>query len=88
MRSPPLAHSNKRQASLFGRAFWEELAVYGILVGAYLLFVLKALDRPLADLFHARRALYAAAALVLILFQGIALDLLTSLLVRIFRRRP
>ena len=81
-----MAHSNK-QASLFGKAFWEELAVYGILVGAYLLFVLKTLDRPLAGLFHAHRLYYAAVALLLILFQGIALDLLTTVLVRIFRRR-
>lgn len=83
-----MAHSNKTSASLFGKAFWEELAVYGILVGAYLLLVLKALDRPLAGLFHAHRVLYAAAALLLILFQGVALDLLTTLLVRVFRRRP
>lgn len=81
-------NSNKRQVPLFGKAFWEELAVYAILVGAYLFFVLKTLDRPLAGLFHAHRAYYAGAALLLILFQGIALDLLTTLLVRIFRRRP
>ena len=83
-----MAHSNKRQEPIFGRAFWEELAVYGVLVGAYLLFVLTALDRPLASLFHAHRLVYAAAALLLILFQGIALDLLTKILVRFFRRRP
>ena len=79
--------TNKRPEPLFGRAFWEELAVYGVLVGAYLLLVLKALDRPLAALFHTHRLLYAVAALLLILFQGIALDLLTTLLVRVFRRR-
>jgi len=81
-----LAHSNKRQESLFGKAFWEELAVYAILVGAYLLLVLKMLDRPLADLFREHRVAYAFAALFLILFQGIALDLLTSFLVRVFRK--
>ena len=83
-----MAHSSKRPEPIFGRAFWEELAVYGVLVGAYLLFVLRALDRPLASLFHAHRLVYAAAALLLILFQGIAFDLLTTLLVRFFRRRP
>ncbi|MGH9443460.1 MAG: hypothetical protein ACRD16_14430 [Thermoanaerobaculia bacterium] len=79
--------TNKRPTPLFGRAFWEELVVYGSLVGAYLFLVLKTLDRPLADLFHAHRTLYAFLALLLILFQGIALDLLTSFLVRVFRSR-
>ena len=82
-----MAHSNKGQVSLFGREFWEELVVYSVLVGAYLLLVLKTLDRPLAELFRSHRALYAAAALLLILVQGIALDRLTSLLVRLFRKK-
>ena len=82
-----MAHSNKWQESLFGKAFWEELVVYAILVGAYLLLVLKTLDRPLADLFRTHPVAYAFAALLLVLVQGIALDLLTSFLVGIFRKR-
>ena len=81
-----MAHSNKRDAPLFGKPFWEELVVYGVLVAAYLLLVLRTLDRPLAVLFRSHRVVYAFAALLLILCQGIALDLLTSFLVRLFRK--
>jgi hypothetical protein len=75
------------EKEVFGRAFWAELAVYAVLVGAYLLFVLKTLDRPLAGLFHDHRVVYAFAALFLVLFQGAALDWLTSLLIRFFGAR-
>ena len=78
--------SRRRIAPIFGRAFWQELAVYALLVAGYVLLVLRLLDRPLAELFRRERGAYAAAALLLILVQGVALEALTGILLRFFRR--
>ena len=75
-----------REKPIFGAAFWQELAVYAVLVGAYLLLVLRGLDAPLAELFQSRRTLYAVLALALILIQGVVLEALTGFLLRLFRR--
>ncbi len=77
----------RRPPPIFGAAFWLEFAVYGFLVAGYLLLVLRLLDRPLAELFRRERNAYAAAALLLMLAQGVALEALTGFLVRVFRRR-
>jgi uncharacterized membrane protein YqhA len=74
-------------AEVQGASFWLELAVYAALIVGYLLLVLKTLDRPLAGLYEQHRVEYAVAALMLILLQGIALELLTKILVGFFGRR-
>jgi hypothetical protein len=84
MRSP---REPERRAPLLGRAFWGELAVYAVLVGLYVAFVLTALDAPIARLYRGHRAVYAALALALVLLQGTGLDWLTGFLLRLFRRR-
>lgn len=56
-------------------------------MAGYVFLVLRLLDRPLAELFRRERSAYAAAALLLILAQGVALEALTGLLLRFFRRR-
>jgi hypothetical protein len=73
-------------APVEGSTFWLELLVYAVLIVGYLLLVLKTLDRPLARLFLEHRGQYALAALLLILLQGIVLELLTKILVGLFRR--
>ncbi len=77
-----------KDAPVEGSTFWWELAVYAVLIVGYLLLVLKTLDVPLAWLYERHRAQYAIVALLLILLQGIALELLTKILVGLFRKRP
>lgn len=68
-----------------GSTFWLELVVYSALIVGYLLLVLKTLDRPIARLYEEHRVSYAFAAVLLILLQGIVLELLTKILVGLFR---
>ena len=68
-----------------GSTFWLEIVVYSALIVGYLLLVLKTLDRPIARLYEQHRVSYAFAAVLLILLQGIVLELLTKILVGIFR---
>ena len=63
------------------RNFVIELIVYAILVVAYFLIVLRWLGEPLVQVFHENPALYAPIALGLIVFQGVALEAITSFLV-------
>ena len=73
--------------SLRSATFWLELVVYAALIVGYLYLVLQTLDRPLARMFENHRAEYAVVALVLILLQGAALEILTKVLVGLFSRR-
>lgn len=65
---------------------WLELVVYSALIVGYLFLVLKTLDRPLAIMFERHRVTYAFTAILLILLQGVVLELLTKILVGLFRR--
>jgi hypothetical protein len=71
---------------LDGSRMWLELAVYSALIVGYLLLVLRTLDRPLAVMYGRHRVTYAFTAILLILLQGIVLELLTKVLVGLFRR--
>jgi hypothetical protein len=62
-----------------------ELLVYSALVLGYFFLVLHFLGNWLHGLYVNNRQLYAWAALGLILGQGIVLELLTTLLVRLVR---
>jgi len=64
------------------RGFVVELAVYAALVVAYFLLVLRLLGEPLNRLFHSSLPIYALAALGLIVVQAVALESLTSFLLR------
>jgi uncharacterized membrane protein YqhA len=75
------------EAEIQGSRFWLEIAVYALLMVGYLLLVLKTLDGPLARLYQLHRVEYAIAALMLILLQGIVLELLTKVLVGFFGKR-
>jgi hypothetical protein len=63
-----------------------EIGVYAVLVAGYLLVVLKALEPILLDSARHNLVLYAALAVVLMLGQGLVLEVLTSLLVGFFAR--
>jgi hypothetical protein len=63
------------------RNFVIEVLIYGALVVGYFVLVLRLLGEPLKKLFADNLTLYAFAALMLIVVQGAALELLTSFLV-------
>jgi hypothetical protein len=56
------------------------LIVYGVLVAAYSVIVLRLLGKPLAQLFHSNLGVFAFVSLALIVAQGVLLDALTSFL--------
>ncbi len=63
-----------------------EIAVYSVMVAAYLLIVLRALGPVLLDTEQHHRVLYGVLSVLLMLGQGVLLEFLTSLLVGRFRR--
>ena len=71
---------NKREMRVLLRNFLVELIVYGFLVAAYSIVVLRLLGEPLARLFGSNLVTYALAALGLIVAQGVLLDVITSFL--------
>jgi hypothetical protein len=85
MSSPRKSSDSER---LEGARVWLELAVYSVLIVGYLLLVLRTLDRPLAVMFERHRVTYAFTAILLILLQGVVLELLTKILVGLFGRHP
>ncbi len=62
------------------KSFVLELLVYGALVVGYFFLVLHLMGNWLNDLFHNNPRLYAAAALLLIIGQGVLLEWVTSML--------
>ena len=71
---------NKREMRVLLRNFVVELMVYGVLVAAYSVVVLRLLGEPLARLFGSNLTTYALISLGLIVAQGVLLDLITSFL--------
>jgi hypothetical protein len=67
------------------KSFTVELAVYAVLVVAYVLLVLHFLGGWLSELFREERKLYAVVALVLIIGQGYALELITRALLGLIK---
>jgi hypothetical protein len=69
------------------KSFLVELLVYAALVIGYFYFVQHFLGDWIAQLFHGDRRVYAAAALALIVCQGIALEMLTAALFSVIKPR-
>lgn len=69
------------------RSFLIELSVYSGLVVAYVFLVIRLLGNWLGGLFEHSKVHYAIAALLLIIGQGVLLEMVTSLLLKIVRRR-
>jgi uncharacterized membrane protein YcjF (UPF0283 family) len=63
------------------RNFAIELIVYGTLVVVYFLVVLQTIGDWLYDLYENNLAVYAIAALVLIVVQGVFLEMVTTFLI-------
>jgi len=61
--------------------FLVELTVYGLLLLAYFLFVLRFLGDPLSQMSQANLWLYAVLGLGLMVAQAVLLDIITSFLV-------
>ena len=72
---------NQHRPRIPFRGFVIELVIYGVLVVVYFLAVLRLLGDPLARLFQGNLTVYAVVALVLIVAQGVLLEVITSFLV-------
>ncbi|HTV78678.1 MAG TPA: hypothetical protein VMF03_10495 [Steroidobacteraceae bacterium] len=70
------------QARTFLKSMAFELPLYVVVVSAYIVLVLRYLAQPLHSWFASQRVLYAGAALVLIIGQGLVLDFVTFLVGR------
>jgi hypothetical protein len=77
----------KRDAAQTLKAFLIELVVYSILVVAYFFLVLHFLGEWLPSLQRQHTVIYAFVALLLILGQAVFLEIVTSFLLRLVRRR-
>ncbi|MDQ6654439.1 MAG: hypothetical protein M3Y80_01310 [Verrucomicrobiota bacterium] len=64
-----------------------ELPIYAVLVVAYFFLVLHLLAGWLGRLHHDHTLLYALASIGLIMGQAVALESVTTLLLRLFRGR-
>lgn len=67
------------------KPFIVELAIYAVLVVGYFFLVLTFLNSWLKELFDDNKTYYAIVALGLIVAQGIALDFVTSGLLRLIK---
>jgi len=69
------------------RSFLFELIVYAGLVVAYVFLVIGLLGGWLAGLYAHNKVGYAFAALLLIIGQGVVLEMVTTILLKLIRRR-
>ncbi len=67
------------------RNFLIELVVYGILLVIYFFAVLQFLGDPINDLYSNNTIVYAIVGLGLIVVQAVALEAVTSYLIRLLR---
>ena len=77
----------KRETAKTLRAFLVELAIYAVLVIAYFFAVLHFLGDWLFQLQQHHHVVYAAVAILLIIGQAVALESVTTLLLRLIRGR-
>ena len=77
----------KSKPRLAARSFLIELIVYAALVVVYVLFVIGLLNVWLHGLYDHNKTLYAFIALLLIITQGVVLEMVTSLLLKLIRIR-
>jgi hypothetical protein len=65
------------------KSFLVELGVYSALVVGYLFLVTHFLSHPIKTLFDQNKVYYAFIALLLIIVQGVVLETLTTLLLKL-----
>ncbi len=68
-------------------AFLLKLALYAVFVVSYFFLVLHFLGDWLKQVFDENKTLYAVVALGLIVVQGVFLEMLTSAMMKVIRRR-
>lgn len=68
-------------------SYLTELLVYAVFVSAYFFLVLHFLGDWVKQVFDENKALYAILALALILVQGVLLEMLTTALLKLIRRK-
>ncbi len=76
----------RAEAKKWLKTFLIELGIYGALVAGYFFLVLHSLGPWLQRLYSTERRLYAAAALVLIIAQGILLEVITRVLLALIQK--
>jgi hypothetical protein len=64
------------------RSLSIELAIYAPLVTVYFILVMHFAKKPLVDLYHEAPVLYAILATLVIIAQGVLLEIVTSWLLR------
>ena len=77
----------EHRAAHGARSFLIELILYAGLVVVYVFFVIAFLGAWLDALYEHHKIRYAVAALLLIIGQGVVLEMVTTLLLRLIRRR-
>lgn len=77
-----------RELRISIKSFLIELVVYAALVVGYFFLVLNFLDGWLYHLFQDERRTYASVALLLIIGQGLLLEVLTRTLLALIKPRP
>ena len=73
--------------SAFPGSFLIKLAIYALFVTGYFFLVLHFLGAWLKQIFDENKTVYAIAALVLIIVQGVFLEMLTSALMKVMRHK-
>jgi hypothetical protein len=86
MGTPPESNHPNVQPKTPLRDFAIELAIYALIVVAYYFLVLHFLGDWVTSLYKQHRTLYALIALLLIVVQGVVLEMLTTALMKRIRR--
>ncbi len=71
----------------FAKSYLVELVVYAVIVAVYFILVLHFLGDWLKEIFDKNKVIYAVVALLLMLGQGVGLEITTTWLLRFIRRR-
>ena len=77
----------EKKATHAARSFLIELMLYAGLVVVYVFFVIAFMGNWLHALYEHHKIRYAFAALLLIVGQGVVLETVTTILLRLIRRR-
>lgn len=76
-------HSKSRNTRRLILNFLLEMVIYGGLLLVYFLTILRILGDWLYNLFNTNLLVYAVVGLIIMLVQGVVLEWLTSLLIRL-----
>jgi hypothetical protein len=86
MESNPVPGPSETKPKHALRDFAIELVIYGMIVVAYFFLVLHFLGDWVTSIYKTHRTAYAFVALMLIVVQGVVLEMLTTALMKRIRR--